>query len=248
VRSHRISAGRVATTFGVLTVALACCGGSLVIAVVRVAVRDLLGRALGPAGNVLLLIAVVTVIGAGVPAWRKYARDMTGRWAARKGFLPVATQRRWPWTPLVRTPDLVTVKTAFSGSAGGHAVTAGELSWNGNGLGDAVDRWSGHGVFVVARLGGETPSGAVRLRRAPRPRRHGEDEFRRRFTLIADDAAMASRLGDPELQQAHVRGDIPPWTVIGGELFTVTPSRGVVTPGGLERAIAGTLRIAEALT
>ena len=126
-------------------------------------------------------------------------------------------------------------------------VTVGELSWIDNGLGNAVDSWNGHGVFSVVRLPAEQPGAAVRLRRpAQRPRADG-DEFRQRFRTITDTPAAVDLVAEPALLEAHVRGEIAPWTLIADELFTVEPTTAPVTPTALESASRRALRIIELL-
>jgi hypothetical protein len=168
------------------------------------------------------------------------------RWARDTDHQSVAVDRPWPWAPLVLAPAMVTVSSAYAGELDGLSVVVGEISWVENGLGDAVDRWNGRGVFTVVALPGARPRGAVREWRNVYARQDGQDEFPRRFRTIATDPDLSARLADPALRDCHVRGDIPPWTIQDGELFTIV-SVDTVTPGAIEDAARRTVRVVDLL-
>jgi hypothetical protein len=140
---------------------------------------------------------------------------------------------------------MVTVVSAFDGELAGLPVTIGELSWIDNGLGGAVDRWSGRGIFTVVRIPESPPDFAVRRYRTAHRQRVGEDEFRRRFRTIPDDTVNALRLDQETLRKAHVNGEIPPWTLREGELFTIVSIGKMATPAAMESAASHTLRVVE---
>jgi hypothetical protein len=138
---------------------------------------------------------------------------------------------------------MATVASVYAASIDGYDVTAGEIEWIDNGLGNAVDRREGHGVFVVVRLPHAVPSTAVRAYRTLPSRRAGEDEFRRRFRIICTDAAFAARLDDPALRAAQVSAEIPPWTLIDDQLFAFVPLDTPLTPRAVEDAVDRTLQV-----
>lgn len=170
-----------------------------------------------------------------------------GRWQVDAGWMLGSVDRVWPWATLIRAPDMVTVASAYDGERTGFPATVGEVSWIDNGFGEAVDRWSGHGVFAIVRLPGSPPDLAVRRFRTAYRQRADEDEFRRRFRTIASDTVDFRRLEQEALRNAHVNGEIPPWTLRQGELFTIVPIDGIVTPAAMESALAGALRVVELL-
>lgn len=174
-------------------------------------------------------------------------REDFARWQAASGWTPGRVDRVWPWTFRLQAPDMVTVTSAFDRELTGLPVTVGELSWIDNGLGDATDRWSGQGVFTVVRVPGSPPDFAVRRYRDKYRQRVGEDEFEQRFRTIFDDTVDAKRLDHEELRRAHVNSEIPPWTLLGGELFTIVSLDGPATPAAMESAAAGALRVVKLL-
>jgi hypothetical protein len=125
----------------------------------------------------------------------------------------------------------------------GFPVTAGEIVWTRNGLGAAVTRYSGRGVYILVQLPQQLRSMSVR---AYRKRRNGrrEDAFRRRFSSRGVDR---HRLADPEFRDAHVRGDVPSWTVIERELWAVVALDKPVTPPAIDSAVQRTLRVVRLL-
>lgn len=183
-------------------------------------------------------LVVVTVIGgvAAVRAWLRSSRglrahDELRHWERTAGWEPAAW--RWPWQGLVRWAETVTVLRAYAKRVEGFPVRVGELEFDDNGLGTAVDRRSGRAAFAIVGLARPVPSMGVRVRRQPPRLRAGEDEFRHRFAPVGLDA---DRLADPALRAAHVRGDIPPWTAIGDELFVFVPLDGPLRPRDLDEA------------
>jgi hypothetical protein len=249
VRSHRRGPGR--TTLIVICVVLlaVCLLYATVRAVLEVTLADFARRrALGwPLSMVLFGLLPTTVVIRNFLSNRRLARIRTDfdRWPATSGWVPGRVDRIWPWTNRIRAPDMVTVMSVFDREIGGLSVTVGELSWIDNGLGDATDRWKGRGIFTVVRLPGSPPDFAVRSYRTVYRQRAGEDEFRRRFRTIFDDTVNAESLDHEELRKAHVNGEIPPWTLLDGELFTIVSIEKTATPGAMESAASDTLRVVE---
>jgi hypothetical protein len=197
------------------------------------------------AAPVVLLAVLVTVL---VRRHRRHPdRAELDRWARDTGRQSVATDRRWPWASLVLAPDMVTVWSAYAGECDGLPVVVGEISWVGNGLGDAVDRGTGRGVFTVVSLPAVRARGAVREWRNVYARGDGLDEFPRRFRTVAGDPELTARLADPALRDAHVRGDVPPWTLQDGELFSLVAVDDTVTPAAVEDAARRTVRVVDLL-
>jgi hypothetical protein len=141
----------------------------------------------------------------------------------------------------VRWADTVTVLRAYRKRVGGFAVVTGELAFTENGLGATVDRRDGHAAFAVVALPQPAPSMAVRLRRQPPRPRHGEDEFRRRFVLLGTGSP------GPALRDAHVHGDVPPWTLVDDELFAFVPLDGPLRPIDLEETARRAVRVVSLL-
>lgn len=245
VRSHRrIADGPLSALATTVSLALlfACVVGAKV--GVQFGAPPLLAR-LGIGGlEVVAGVALLLLLRAGHRSLRRRLADRAmRRWVARSSFSPAAPAADWPWAPLLRAPDMATVVRAYDGQVDGHPVTAGEIIWIDNGLGSAVDRWEGRGVFVVVRPRRPLPAAAVRVYRELPSERDGEDQFRRRFRTIAGDAAGTAMLADPVLRAAHVRGEVPPWTLAGGRLFAFVPLDGPLTPAAIEDAARRTVRL-----
>jgi hypothetical protein len=177
----------------------------------------------------------------GLRAWhRRQAQAALAAWPAAAGWEPVVVGGPWPWTHLQRTPGVAVVRWAYTRFVDGFDVTAGEIDWHDDGLGRAVRRPEGSGVFVWVRLPAPVAGMSVRVQREQFRRRRGEDEFRRRFETIGFDSF---RLDDPAFRAAHVSGDVPPWTAIDSDLFAFVPVRRPVTPDAVEDAVRRTLRV-----
>jgi hypothetical protein len=250
VRSHRREPGQT-TLIVVCVMVLAVCllRGAVPAVLDAVIGADLARRrSLGwPLATVLCALVPVTAAIWGFLGRRRLARVRRDfdRWQATSGWVPGRVDRVWPWTNRIRAPDMVTVMSAFDRELAGLPVTVGELSWIDEGLGDATDSWRGRGIFTVVRLPGSPPDFAVRSYRTVYRRRAGEDEFRRRFRTIFDDTVNAERLDHEELRKAHVNNEIPPWTLLDGELFTIVSTDKTATPAAMESAASDTLRVVE---
>lgn len=197
--------------------------------------------------GVLLMLATLFAEIAALGAWwshreRRAAREVA-RWVATDGWEPVPP-RPWPWRELVWSADTVTVLRAYTKRVDGFPVVTGELSFVDSALGAAVDRLAGYAAFAVVTLPQPAPSMAVRVHRNPRGRRAGDDEFRRRFRPVG---AESHRLDNPELRAAHVRGDVPPWTLIEDELFVFVPLDRPLRPGDLEETVRRAIRVVRLL-
>jgi hypothetical protein len=53
------------------------------------------------------------------------------------------------------------------------------------------------------------------------------------------------RFDGPAFRAAHVRGDVPLWTVLDRDLFAFVPLDGPVTPGAIDSAVRRTLCVVE---
>jgi hypothetical protein len=251
VRSHRRGPGRIAWIVIGVAILAACLLFAAVRASLEVAIADFSSRREWLRG--WHLPAALCGLCLATAAIRKFLsnrrlarvhRDLE-RWQATSGWVRGRVDRIWPWTPLILAPDMVTVESAFDGELAGLPATIGELSWIDNGLGGAVDRWSGRGIFTVVRLPGSPPDFAVRRYRTAHRQRVGEDEFRRRFRTIPIDTVNVPRLDQEALRKAHVNGEIPPWTLLEGELFAVVSIDRMATPAAMESAASQTLRVVE---
>ncbi|WP_285559654.1 hypothetical protein [Actinoplanes regularis] len=252
VRHHRRGPGGLMTSIVICVVFVAMCLlNATMRAVFQVAMADLASRYEWMRGwrlptvlaGLFLMIAVLR----NFLQKRRLARvrRVFERWEATSGWIRGRVDRVRPWTNRILAPDMVTVTSAFDRELAGLPVTIGELSWIDDGLSDATDRWKGRGVFAVVRLPGSPPDFAVRSYRTVYRQRAGEDEFRRRFRTIFNDTVDARRLDHDLPREAHVNGEIPPWTLLDGELFTIVSIEKVVTPEAMESAASATLRVAE---
>jgi hypothetical protein len=203
-----------------------------------VGLNHLLGRSVRPVTCLVFVVVVAAVPGLRAHRQLRAAGAMAG-WVATGGWEPVV-DRPWPWQGLVRWPDTVTVLRAYGKRVEGFPVVTGELRFQDNGLGTSVDRRDGRAAFAVVTLPQPAPSMAVRVHREPARRRRGEDEFRRRFHPVGADS---HRLDRPELRAAHVRGDIPPWTLLDDELFAFVPLTGPLRPDDLEETARRAIRV-----
>jgi hypothetical protein len=95
------------------------------------------------------------------------------------------------------------------------------VSWEFGGPG-GVHKWEGRGVFAVVRLPRVYPPTAVWRRRVEVA---DGDRFVRKFRITLDDVDFAHQLTGPELRQAHLTGRVPPWAIVGDELYAVVASR-----------------------
>jgi hypothetical protein len=253
VRSHRRGPGRIEMIVIVVVILAVCLLSAAVRAILEVALADFSSRREWLRGwrlpVVLCGLCVVAVVIRNFWWKRRLARVRRDfdRWQATSGWVRGRVDRVWPWTAHLLAPDMVTVLSAFDGELAGLPVTVGELSWIDNGLGDAVDRWSGRGICTVVRLPGSPPDFAVRKYRTVHRQRVGEDEFRRRFRAIFNDTVNARRLDQEVPRKAHVNGEIPPWTLLKGELFTIVSIDKLATPAAMESAASDTLRVVELL-
>lgn len=201
-----------------------CCGLVGIRLVLRLGMRELIHR-IGALPVLALMVLVFSLVVIGVREGRRAARWSLTRWGARTGWSPVVGRSEWPWTPQQPTADTVTVELAVGNTVDGFAVTVGELSWDRAGLGGSVEQSQGHGVFAVVRLPRSYPYTSVQRRRNVARRRAGENEFIRRFRIIVDEPYFADQLADPALRDAHLAGRVPPWTIVGDELYAVVASR-----------------------
>jgi hypothetical protein len=240
VRSHRRANGLVSA----LLVGGMVVGLLLAFVVLRVAVFAL--------NDVFGGIGFLVVIGLiGVAAFgrahrqgrrKQRAADELRHWERTAGWEPAAW--RWPWQSLVRWPETVTVLRAYAKRVDGFPVRTGLLEFDDNGLGTTVDRRSGRAAFAIVALPRPVPSMGVRIHRLPGRLRDGEDEFLHRFQAVGPDT---ERLGDPQLRAAHLRGEIPPWTVNGDELFAFVPLDAPLRPHDLEETVRKAIRVVRLL-
>ncbi|MEU8231566.1 hypothetical protein AB0C12_18440 [Actinoplanes sp. NPDC048967] len=230
VRSHR----RASPLLDALLIGGLVFGLLLAYVVLRVAalaLNDLFG------GIGFLVVIAAVSLAAFARAYRlgrrkQRAADELRHWERTAGWEPAAW--RWPWQSLVRWPDTVTVLRAYAKRVDGFPVRTGLLEFDDNGLGTTVDRRSGRAAFAIVALPRPVPSMGVRVHRLPGRLRDGEDEFLHRFQPVGADT---DRLGDPLLRAAHLRGDIPPWTVVDDELFAFVPLDAPLRPRDLEETV-----------
>ncbi|BEL07044.1 hypothetical protein Q0Z83_052350 [Actinoplanes sichuanensis] len=138
------------------------------------------------------------------------------RHAESAGWEQADTDRRkWPWAEPVG--GTIRVRQAWSFTAGGFPVTAGEVRWTGRAFGGATDDADGRGVVVVVHLSTPVPSMAYHVP----------------FERIGD-SPLLDRV---ELRKAFLTRRIPPWTIREQCLFTVEPAHEGITPALIGSAV-----------
>ncbi|RSM58441.1 hypothetical protein DMB66_29710 [Actinoplanes sp. ATCC 53533] len=232
--------GTVLMLGGMIIAPLLACG---LLSVLVVAANEVFGAAVRPVTCGIFVGCVFVHFWWRRRREQRAAREVAG-WVATGGWEPVSP-RPWPWQGLVRWADTVTVLRAYAKRVEGFPVVTGELEFSDNGLGTSVDRRDGRAAFAVVTLPQPAPSMAVRAHRNAVRRGEGDDdEFRRRFRPVG---AESHRLDNPELRAAHVRGDIPPWTLIEDELFVFVPLDRPLRPRDLEEAARKAIRVVRLL-
>jgi len=232
------TAGSALLLVGAIIAPALACG---LLSAATVAVNKLFGGAARPV-IFFLLVGVVFARSWWRRRRQRRADSELRHWEGTAGWEPAT--RSWPWEQLVRFADTVQVLRAYAKRVDGFPVVTGELTFVDDGLGTTVDRRAGQAAFAVVTLPRPAPSMAVRVYRNPLRRREGDDEFRRRFRPVG---TVSHRLDNPELQAAHVRGDIPPWTLIEDELFVFVPLDGPLRPRDLEEAVRKAIRVVRLL-
>ena len=223
MRSHR-NRGCLA---GVLMLGLTFVGFLALVVGVLVA-----GDQLGRVGGVLAACVVLVIVSGGRPYYQATRRrrrilsaERTTVWALANGWTR-SDRTTWPGNA-----GNVTVGTVLISSMAGMQITVGEVTWSKDALGGAVDTPDGSGVFTRVRLPRSYPSTAVQRRREfGRDHRH-EDRFDVVFRVVLDDTYFGDQLRKETLRRAHLRGDIPPWSIVGDELMLV--EYGNLTPGNV---------------
>ncbi|MEV4276587.1 hypothetical protein [Actinoplanes xinjiangensis] len=158
---------------------------------------------------------------------RSRPAGVLARHAAAAGWEPTAPGRpQWPW-PEPQSGGTIRVRRAWSFTAGGLPVTAGDVRWTGRAFGGATDDADGQGVVVVIHLRGPVPSMAYHVP----------------FERIGDSPL----LDRTELRKAFLTRRIPPWTVRERCLYTVEPANGSVTPALIDSAVRRALVVARLL-
>jgi hypothetical protein len=202
--------------------------GAFVLLVAVLVVGDEWGRTSGVIAGLMALIVIT--------AARPYAqmtRDLrrassarrTAAWAMSNGWTR-PSRSVWPWKA-----GTVIVGTAFSASMTGMPITIGEVTWSHDGLGGVVDASQGSGVFALVELPHAYPSAAVQRRRDFRRDHRHEDRFDQIYRVVLDDTYFAEQIRGKALRRAHLRGEIPPWQIVGDELILV--EYGNLSPGNV---------------
>jgi hypothetical protein len=158
---------------------------------------------------------------------RSRPAGVLARHAAAAGWERTAPGKpEWPW-PEPQPGGTIRVRRAWSFTAGGLPVTAGDVRWTGRAFGGATDDADGQGVVVVVHLRGRVPSMAYHVP----------------FERIGDSPL----LDRTELRKAFLTRRIPPWTVRERCLYTVEPANGSVTPALIDSAVRRALLIVRLL-
>lgn len=244
VRPHRAS-GWWSTVLGCLGLSLAlCCGLSLLAYGAAALDRHVDGF---PVYALLLAFGGVAAIGYGL--WEWCGRRATARWAVRSGGTVSVDRADWPRAMREATGE-VTVGFAVRTTAGGFPVVVGRVKWEGDGacLSGAVTESTGSGSFAVLKLPTGYAYTTVQRRGAGSRRRgQGEDAFWNEYRIIIDDMTFAAQLISAKLRRAHLRRQIPPWAIIGDELYIVRRTLLPLTPKRARRLTSQLLRVAALL-
>ncbi|WP_144122254.1 hypothetical protein [Catellatospora sichuanensis] len=223
---------------------LSCCGCGALFYGAEAAPSHIAGVSV--IGSLLALTGVASV---GYGWWQWLSRRATVRWAERAGGAEVANRTAWPWAAQDGTTDPVTVVFAVDTHAAGLPVTVGEIRWDDEvtGLGGVVDGSASAGAFAVLRLPRAMPYLAVQRR--PQRARGGRDEdaFWDEYRVVTEDLELAGRLTTPQARRAHMTGRIPPWAVVGDEVYTVRATRRPVGPATVEALAAQLVQVAALL-
>ncbi|KUL40445.1 hypothetical protein [Actinoplanes awajinensis] len=186
--------------------------------------RYLLGTWLVLHPRIALGALVTGVAGATAAALlvRRHRRRRMTRAVEGAGWSPIDPRTRaWPWQGLQQ--GRAVVETAWTRKVDGLPIAAGRVRFSGAAFAGAVRDREGWAIFVVLKLPRPAPSMAWRLP----------------FQYVGD----SPRLHRPELRWATLHGEIPPWTVLGDELFIVEPSHRWITPADLAAVLHHTLHV-----
>ncbi|MBG0562466.1 hypothetical protein [Actinoplanes aureus] len=176
-----------------------------------------------PGWALLAAASVVLLIGLALLTRRALLRRRAVAWAGDAGWTAAGeSSRPWPWQELRLRGD-IRVTRAWTREVDGLPVTTGEIHWTGGALAGLVLARAGRGVFVVVGLPRPVPEMGLRLP----------------YRFVGD----WPRQTDPEVRQAFLDGLIAPWTVRGGELFTIEPQGGLfLDPAAFDRTVRRALR------
>lgn len=219
-----------------------CCLGVSTQLAIRSALHGLINQ-IGRLPAIGLIVLAVVLCLAVRKAWRRLARRRMIRWCAHHGWAPVDNRTEWPWTSQRMKPDDTVVSGTFRTTIAGFPIIVGDISWEFGGPG-GVHKWEGRGVFAVMRLPRAYPLTAVRRRRTEVA---DDDMFVRKFRIFIDDVDFADVLTSPTLRRAHVAGQVPPWAIVGDELYAVVASRHPLSPRRLIHLTGQMLHLARLL-
>ncbi|MFI5930972.1 hypothetical protein [Actinoplanes sp. NPDC051494] len=154
--------------------------------------------------------AVVVALGA-AGAWSAFlswrAQREKAAWTA---WERAGTDGPWPWSADFPQAGLITPLAAWSGWVDSLAVKAGEFTWSADALAGMTGTSEGTGAFVCVRLPRSLPPAAVHVRSVAAGK-----TFDDRFNVQGPGRHL---VGDV-LRIVHVENTIPPWTILGDELF-----------------------------
>jgi hypothetical protein len=208
---------RVRDAAATIAFLLVCCGGSLILAALKVAAQ-----------HFPLVMAAAVAVGVSVRRAVRKLRDREAlRQLAAEGWEPAATDQPWPWLELLERPGQTEVHRAWTRTVDGLPLTAGEITWDDNALNGSVQGWTGRGVFVVVELPAPTEPMALR-----RPHR---------------TIGSSHRLGFPAMLAAYEAGEIPPWTAKDDRLFTFNAIPDQLRAGAIPEAVERTLLVVRLL-
>ncbi|GAA4587697.1 hypothetical protein BJY16_008309 [Actinoplanes octamycinicus] len=170
-------------------------------------------------GSAVVIVATT----AGVSLARRRRRRRMVREVQAAGWDPIDAQgRQWPWDGQLRQ-GAVTVETVWTREVAGFPVIVGRVRWTGNAFAGLVREREAHGLVVVVRLPQPEPAMALRSM----------------YRFVGD----SPRLDRPELRWAALRDELPTWTVVGDELFTVETHQDWITPEATDRSVHRALHV-----
>jgi hypothetical protein len=192
----------------------------------------------------LILLAVATVIVVVSWLYRRGHLPTPGlrAWAGRNNWDIGPVQGNWPWVAVDQYSRAV-VRVAVSGERHGLPVTVGEVWTRGGLLGGVNEKRRRTVIFVVVRLPQSYRSTAVEAY-VGTGLSETVDEFDRWYHILAEDQALIERLASPDLRTAHIDGQIPPWRIVGDQLYAISTLRAPLWPGKVLPAADQVLAIA----
>jgi hypothetical protein len=225
-----------------------------------------MGDSLAVGAGVFCVLVVLLVTLASLGARRRNRRraDRLRGWARENGWT-VTPHPAVNWGTRLPGGNRDGIAVAVSGRVGGRPVSVAEYLVTDAQVTSAPDGMGGTTtstapvdnfyVATVAVLAQPLPAITVEPRGAMSRLAHavvgpgesatGNPAFDRAFRIRTSDPAAVPRWCTPQIIDAHLRGQIPPWSVYGAELLTYQPGR--LDPAAVPGQIAPVAYLADLL-